>query len=302
MDRPDRRTLLAAGVLAGAAAASGVAAKAPRPPSPWTGEGFVQRAAGRIHYVELGPKDSAREPLVLLHKLGGWVEDWAAIAPMLARDRRVIAIDLPGHGQSLMRGPPPYVQTVPESAAMLKAVLDELELSRVTVAGSSLGGITGIVMASFWPDLVSRLALISVSLSVRRPYSALAAMDAEVRSNFGPRWEPIARSGKSVDRFGSVDPRINDAANRSRAKAGVWVRPSERGVAVAGVEDYLPRVAAPTLLIYADRGLYRQWEAVGRARLRQVTVERIADTGSFTHQEKPAETAAALNRFLGDPA
>ena len=281
--------------------AAGSAHAAP-PPHPWTGEGFIERAAGRIHYVEMGPKDSSREPLILLHKLGGWVDDWAAVAPMLAKDRRVIAMDLPGHGESTMRGPPPYVQTAAESAAMLKAALDEMGLSQVCLVGCSLGGVTGVMMASFWPSFVRRLALISVSLSALRPYSALPAMDAEIRSNFGPNWEPIARSNASVDRFGSVDPRINADANRSRAKAGVWVRPSERGVAVAGTDDYLPRVEAPTLLIYADRGLYTRWETVGRSRLRDVTIAHIAGTGSFTHQEKPAETAVVLNRFLGAPA
>ena len=269
-------------------------------PAPWTGEGHIDRAAGRIHYVEIGPLagEASGEPLILMHKLGGWVADWRAIAPLLAERRRVIAIDLPGHGDSTMVGPPPYIQTVPESAAMIKAALDELGIDKAVMIGSSLGGVTAVVMSALWPQAVSKLALISVSLNSARPRADLAAMDAEVRATFGPNWEPLPRPAEELVRFGSIDPEVIAETNLSRAKAGVWVRPSERGVGVVGVDRYLPRIAAPTLLVYADRGLYRKWEAVGRAKLRDVTVEHIAETGSFTHQEKPAETAAALKRFL----
>jgi pimeloyl-ACP methyl ester carboxylesterase len=64
------------------------------------------------------------------------------------------------------------------------------------------------------------------------------------------------------------------------------------------VEAYLPRIEAPTLLVYPDRGRYTQFESVGRAKIRNVDLAIIRDAGSFIYQEKPAETAAAVLPFL----
>jgi pimeloyl-ACP methyl ester carboxylesterase len=271
-----------------------VARAAPAPPAPWTSEGFVARPSGRLHYVSMGDGP----PVVLLHKLGGWVADWRAIAPLLAVGHRVIAFDMPGHGESTMTGPAPYIMTLGESAAMIKAALDDMGVPRFALVGSSLGGCAGVVLAACYPDSVSRLALLSVALSKAQSRADLAKGDEATKANYGPHGEPLPRTFDQVKSFGSLDPRINDEDNVSRAKAGAWVKASEHGVGVAGVEDFLPRVAAPTLLVYADHGSYTRYEAVGRARLKDVSVAVIKDSGSFTYQEKPAETAAVLKPFL----
>jgi pimeloyl-ACP methyl ester carboxylesterase len=108
----------------------------------------------------------------------------------------------------------------------------------------------------------------------------------------------LPRTAAQVASFGKISPNVLDEQNASRAQAGLWVRASERGVGMAGVADYLPRIACPTLLVYGDSGSYLKFEEVGRAKLKDVRVEKIADTGSFVQQEKPVETAAILNRFL----
>ena len=296
----DRRTLMVGAGLAAAAPPAGATApagaqNAASPPPPWTSQAFVERACGRIHVVSVGEG----EPVVLLHKLGGWVADWRAVAPLLDAKRRIIAVDLPGHGDSTMLGPPPYLQTVAESASTIMAALDAMGVERFAVAGSSLGGCIGIMMAAFWPDAVTKLSLISVSLNAGVTMAELAKADAETqRGNFTADWAPLPRTLAQVARFGSIDARVNDEDNQSRAKAGVWVRPSERGVGRAGVARYLPRIQSPTLLIYGDRGLYTRYESVGRAGLKTVEVVHIPQCGSFTYQEKPAQTAHTLNAFL----
>ncbi len=295
-----RRAVMAAMAGAGAALSAPARAATAAPKGPWTSEGVVKRAGGQIHYATLGEG----EPLVLLHKLGGSVADWRAAAPLLAAPRpgrpgrKVIAIDLPGHGGSTMLGSPPFIQTVPETAAMIKAALDELGVTRFALAGNSLGGIAGIVMAAFWPEAISRLALVSVSMIGAMSRERLAKLDADARGQFGPHWEPLPRPPADVAAVGFKDPAVLKEDNESRARTGVWLRPAERGVALVGVTDYMPRVQCPTLVVITDHGRYARYGEVAKATMKDVAVVVIPGSGSFIHQEKPAEAAAAINAFL----
>jgi pimeloyl-ACP methyl ester carboxylesterase len=293
---PPRRQVVAALGAAMAASAAPASAQALPDKGPWTGGGLVKRAGGQIHYATLGEG----EPLVLLHKLGGSVDDWAACAPLLAAaGRKVIAIDLPGHGESAMLGTPPRIQTVPETTAMIKAALEEIGVTRFAIGGNSLGGICGIVMAACWPGAVTKLALVSVSMIGAMTPAQVEQLDRDARSSFGPNWEPLPLTPKDIAIVGIKDPQVLRADNASRAKAGVWLRPQERGVAIVGVTDYLPRVRAPSLVVQTDSGRYAKYGAVAKATMPDVTVVVIPGGGSFLHQEKPVETAAAMNAFLG---
>ncbi|MDE1149986.1 MAG: alpha/beta hydrolase [Azospirillaceae bacterium] len=264
--------------------------------APGITEGDVVRAGGRIHYVALGPADG--EPLVLMPKVGGWAADWRQVALALADRFRILIIDPPGHGGSVMAGSPPYLQSTLESAAMIMAALDELGVERFNVAGNSLGGCIAIAMAALWPDAVKRLALVSVSLADRYSREELAKQDAAVRDQFDANGVPLPRTAAQTARFASFDPRVEAEQALSRARAGAWVRPTERGVGRMGISGYLHRIQAPTLLVYGDRGFYTKYEEVGRRLIPNVTIDHMADAGSFLHQEKPAETAAMLRAFL----
>jgi pimeloyl-ACP methyl ester carboxylesterase len=85
------------------------------------------------------------EPLVLLHGIGGELCVWEPVIPALAREREVIAMDLPGFGAS-----PTLVEGDPTPAALAAAVartLDALGLSYVHVAGNSLGAWIALELA-----------------------------------------------------------------------------------------------------------------------------------------------------------
>jgi pimeloyl-ACP methyl ester carboxylesterase len=79
-------------------------------------------------------------PLLLLHGLGSCKEMWRPVVPMLAREREVIAVDLPGFGAS-----PAGAQTVDAMADEVAAFADGLGLDRPHVAGNSMGG--GLALA-----------------------------------------------------------------------------------------------------------------------------------------------------------
>src|SRR4051812_50045041 len=92
-------------------------------------------SAPRLAYDRTG----RGEPLVLLHGQGFSRRCWDPIIDMLAADRDVIAVDLPGHGESPRQ--PKGTGSAPHDLAVAVAeLLDELDLPTVHVAGNSSGG------------------------------------------------------------------------------------------------------------------------------------------------------------------
>ena len=85
------------------------------------------------------------EPLLLLHGTGSSRAVWKPVIPLLAREREVIALDLPGHGDSpLVSGIEP---TPIGYAPLVAATLERLGLANVHVAGNSVGGWTALELA-----------------------------------------------------------------------------------------------------------------------------------------------------------
>ncbi|MBI2000809.1 MAG: alpha/beta fold hydrolase [candidate division NC10 bacterium] len=98
------------------------------------------------------------EPLVLLHNDALSLEVWRRLIPHLAEERRVIAYDRRGHGQSEI--PPreaPY--TVEVLAEDLRGLLDGLEIPEADFFGCSGGAIAALAFALAYPERVRRLIL-----------------------------------------------------------------------------------------------------------------------------------------------
>lgn len=300
-----RRALIASAVGSATVAAMSAIGEGGDAPSsstlvsaPWVERGHVPRPGGVIGYAVTGMA-SADLPVVLLPKLGGWIADWSPVAGLLGADHRVIGIDPPGHGTSRMLGEPPRVQTLAESAAMIRAALDELGVERCVLAGNSLGGCIAATLAALWPDTVERLILVSTAVYARDPLAAILADEARVDPPiYDEAGNPLPRSAAQAQaRFG-MSAAFIDEMNQSRAVAGRWIRASERGVRREGLAALLSRVEAPTLLLYGDSGPYLRHRIAAEKVLRQVKSVTINGVGSFVHQEKPEATARAIREFI----
>jgi len=103
-------------------------------------------------------RQGAGPPLVLLHALGSSRAAWDPVVPRLAEHFDVIAVDLPGFGESapLPSGVEPHPARM---AAAVVDVLDDLHIDRPHVAGNSLGGWVGLELARLRP--VSSLTLLA---------------------------------------------------------------------------------------------------------------------------------------------
>jgi pimeloyl-ACP methyl ester carboxylesterase len=253
-----------------------------------------------LHAVDLAPAHRApgRLPVVLLPKVGGWAADWRHVAALLAEDRRVIVLDLPGHGGSVMPGPAPHAQSPVSSAYAVLARLAELGVGPRHLVGTSLGGIVAAMASLVEPATTASLALVSVSLGGPLTPAQLKESDAAVRHHFDAQWAPLPRGLDGAERFGLTDPVIAAEQDASRAAAGAWVRASERGAGLLGLRDHLHRITVPTLVLGGTRGMYVKYEHTAHGLIPGVTVQSIPDSGAFVLQERPAETAAALRRHL----
>jgi pimeloyl-ACP methyl ester carboxylesterase len=87
-------------------------------------------------------------PLVLLHGVGHRRQAWAPVIGLLAAHRTVIAVDLPGHGESPPLAAGPGESALQAMAAAVLAFLDDLGLDRPHLAGNSLGGALALVAAA----------------------------------------------------------------------------------------------------------------------------------------------------------
>src|SRR5579871_6327763 len=111
--------------------------------------GFATRAfewrGTRLRYAVGG----AGPPLVLVHGLGGAAANWRALAPSLARGRRVVVPELPGHGGSAPLAGTPELD---DFAAAMLAVAEAEDALPAPWVGHSLGGLVAVRAAVLRPE------------------------------------------------------------------------------------------------------------------------------------------------------
>lgn len=146
-------------------------------------EGTVPGAGVTLHYRDWGGARPSAEtghpaPLLLLHGLASASRIWDLVAPLLARDRRVVALDQRGHGQSEKPdGGYDFATIVADDLA----AADALEFgSRFAVAGHSWGANVALELAATHPDRIGALALVDGGFGM-------------LRQRPGATWETISR-------------------------------------------------------------------------------------------------------------
>jgi pimeloyl-ACP methyl ester carboxylesterase len=241
-------------------------------------------------------------PLLLIHGSGAAGASWGLMVSALAGHHHVIRVDLPGCGQS----PPAASYDVPAQANRVAAVLDDLGLRRVAVAGHSSGGYVGTALAEQRPDLVASLALISTGPSI----DALLPQPIIMRVLLGPPLGPLVWSIRS-------DAWIRKGASAAAARPlqvpddmvaavrGITYRTMRavlRGntayITERSVPERLAALDVPVLVICGaadprwDPASARQYDAVPNAR-----VERLPGVGHLPILEAPETTSRLLLGF-----
>ncbi|OWV69477.1 alpha/beta hydrolase [Rhizobium sp. R634] len=135
--------MLTAGSTTGAAAAKSAGGALPR-----------KKTAGGTAYHEAGSGD----PLVLIHGVGMRLEAWAPQITSLSGEHRVIAVDMPGHGESAKL---PVGSRLEEFVAWFGHFLDEMEIETANVAGHSMGALVSGGAAATFGARIKRVAYLN---------------------------------------------------------------------------------------------------------------------------------------------
>jgi pimeloyl-ACP methyl ester carboxylesterase len=263
----------------------------------------------RMHVAAAGPADA--EPLVLLH---GWPQHWYAwrrlIGP-LAESYRVICPDLRGFGWT--DAPPgPYLKA--ELAADVIALLDELGLGRVRLAGHDWGGFTGFLLCLDHPERVSHFAAIGISHPwVRRESGLRSAVKLLRRLAYmaliaaplvGRRLVmDVPAFTRAVMRASAMHPERTWSEADLDAYVSQWREPDRAAACVALYRSFLTRelrqiasgafrdrvmeTPCTQLIGIADPVIRPDQQAGCEANAPNLTIEVVPDAGHWLPEEAP---------------
>ncbi len=276
---------------------------------PWSGPPAVERTSvdvGGGQHVSALVWGSAPAELVLIHGGGQNAHTWDTVA--LALDRPLVALDLPGHGHSDWREDHDYspVTSAPAVANAIRALAPDARM----LVGMSLGGVTAIRVASQYPEIVHRLAIVDVTPGVDETKA-----------------EPIIAFLAGPERFASFDEilertvQFNPTRTVSSLRRGVlhnakelpdgswtwrydsvraWKQPERPAVAFTDLWDDVERIKVPMLLIRGGNSGVVSDADVEELRRRRpdADVVTVDGAGHSIQGDKPVELAAVLERFL----
>jgi 3-oxoadipate enol-lactonase len=255
-----------------------------------------------VHGIEMAYEEAGNGPaVVLLHGYPFNRSMWREQSEALSRKYRVVAPDLRGHGETTVTG---EMATMEQMARDVAALLDELRIERVTLAGLSMGGYVTLAFYRRFPLRVRALVLADT-----RPQ----ADTEDARRNREEQAEKILKEGMqaiaddflqkvltpaTIDGKPDVTARVREmilqtdpqgAANALRAMAA---RPDQT--------DFLEEILVPTLVLVGseDKITPPKDSEVMRREIRGSRLEIIEGASHLSNLERPAEFTRALLDFL----
>lgn len=246
---------------------------------------------------EVGYRVSGRgdTTLVLVH---GWACDsrtWWKVEPKLAEDFRVIAIDLPGHGQS---APPaePYRMTL--FARAIAAVLDAEDIASAALVGHSNGVPTVRQFYRLYPERTERLVLVDGALRSMVPEAQVPQILAAFESpNYQAVVTTFVKSMPAPDLAPEDRQRILDMATAQRQEAVVGGFRAAVDPAIWETDD---PIRVPVLMLNAPQPAWSdEYVESVRGLVPDLDYRLFPDgTGHFLMVERPDEFRSAVTGFL----
>lgn len=243
-----------------------------------------------IRYYDSNPARAAFPPVILLHGAGASHLAWP---PLLRRleGLRVIAPDLPGHGDSMG----PSSASIPAYAERMLEFLDGLGIYHTALAGHSMGAFIALEMVRLAPGQVTCLALLSAGLEppsspriarlIDQPFDPGMVRQVLWETFFSPATSAAARE-KALRGFGAVQARrlvLDWRLCQSYAPSAQGFTPGLPVCVVSGLDDLVVKPATARALAAAFPG--------GCFHL-------VTSAGHMLIQEQPEQIALLLSGFF----
>lgn len=237
--------------------------------------------------------DAGQGPtVVVLHGWGGRIESMAPVIDCLTDSFRVVAIDLPGFGQSPV---PAGVWGTADYAAFVRDVLGSLGIERAHFVGHSFGAKTSLYLAATYGAVVEKLVLVGAS-------GLRAAPSTRARVKRG-----ASRTARAVGKLGPPGRVLRNAAYRRLASQDYRDAGAMRPILVKVVNEdlagLLPTITSSTLLVWGSDD-----DAVPLTHARKME-SAIPDAGlvvfegagHFAYLDDPQRFCRVIRHFLGAP-
>lgn len=273
----------------------------------------VRWSRGETQVLEAG----AGDPLLLVHGGLGDAFDWTPIIPTLARNRRVLAVDRPGHG---LAEPLDHTQVdlLELGSTFLGDITDALGLRAPDIVANSMGGLWSLAFALEAPDRVGRLVLPGAPAGVKHRVPPLFRMTG--LPLVGSTLARLAMSKPSRERnrkfWGKVlvahPERIDDRLLDASVASGRRNLESHLSLMAAAIDGRGLRpslvlgsrwqdVHVPTTFLWGERDVFGPPEEADAlaAENPNFQVVRIPDAGHSPWIDQPELVTAEIERLLG---
>lgn len=247
-----------------------------------------------LHYKTKGEG----EPLILLHGLGSSLLDWEYQTPDFSKKYKVVALDLRGHGRS---GKPSGRYSIKLFADDVALLLKGLNLYPAHIHGLSMGGATGLHLASHYPELVK--SLVVANMSANMPVKNLIQKKMYYSRvlitwifGTGKMGEIIAKNVFPKEYQGKLREllKLRWSGNKRRTYLNAL-----RALKNWDIRSDLHRIKAPTLIVHSQND-YTPLEVKEEyaSRIENARIEIIPDAHHIVNVEKPEIYNKIINDFM----
>lgn len=264
---------------------------------------IISLPGGELEVVEKGPRDGS--PIVLIHCFTCAIDWWDGMIPLLAREHRVVAVDLLGHGGSEK---PSSGYSIENQADLVAQALSRLGVRDAEVVGHSLGGGVAVALAERSPQLVDRVVIVDTGPTHEKGDLGLLAKLVFVPVVGDALWrvKPDFATRKGLEvafapGFDVPDQFVEDVNEMTYDAYDHSARDSEDYADEKALDQRMKESGKPLLVIMGAEEQIIDDPAMRLAEYQAtvpgVETKLIQGAGHSPNVEKPAQTAALVLAF-----
>lgn len=241
----------------------------------------------RVHYIEAG----AGEPVILLHTNGSSAYEYEHVIKVLAKTRRVIAWDQPGHGDSdrMVRH-----YSVEDYGDAVVEFMTALNLDKAHVFGGSIGGAIAVDLGDRHAKRLKKLFICEAAV---RSVDGWASRWLSTEQNY---CYPLQTLEQVKARLREVTPAVLDRWNIDRNKAGAWTMLDVMwALREYDIQSAMKRISAQTMLVFGKKSQVSASAPIFQAALPGAPLEMMDNCGHFPMIDDPESLARIIDRFIG---